>query len=80
MSAYSQSVDAQDFIQDFRKSVRSDLENRQDVIKDYGEDYERAYQLWNTFYAESYKDQSYYLGRVIAQNKSSLIDLECLAA
>lgn len=64
MSNYSRSQDASDLISDVNKSVKNDprLEFHQDVIKDFGESYERAYQLWNTYYAEAYKDLSYYLG------------------
>lgn len=73
MSDYSS--DARDFLNDYRKSVKSDprLEFHQDVIKDFGESYERAYQLWNTYYAEAYKDLSYYLG-----NQWSLEELSYL--
>ena len=65
MSSYSNSQDSQDFLGDYRKKIVENdprLEFHQDVIKDFGESYERAYQLWNTFYAEAYKDLSYYLG------------------
>ncbi len=65
MSDYSYSQDSQDFLNDYRKKVVQNdprLEFHQDIIKDFGESYERAYQLWNTFYAEAYKDLSYYLG------------------
>ncbi len=65
MSNYSNSQDSQDFLGDYRKKIVENdprLEFHQDVIKDFGESYERAYQLWNTFYAEAYKDLSYYLG------------------
>ena len=52
MSNYSYSQDAQDFLGEYkRKTIKSDprLEFHQDVVKDFGESYERAYQLWNTF-------------------------------
>lgn len=65
MSDYSNSQDSSDFLNDYRKKVVQNdprLEFHQDIIKDFGESYERAYQLWNTFYAEAYKDLSYYLG------------------
>lgn len=64
MSDYSYSQDSKDFLSDYKKKIASDprLEYHQDIIKDFGESYERAYQLWNTFYAEAYKDLSYYLG------------------
>jgi hypothetical protein len=75
MSDYSYSQDSRNFLEDFKKTVKSDprLEFHQDVIKDFGESYERAYQLWNTFYAEAYKDLSYYLG-----NQWSLEELSYL--
>ncbi len=75
MSDYSYSSDAKDFLGDFRKGIKSDprLEFHQDIIQDFGESYERAYQLWNTYYAEAYKDLSYYLG-----NQWSLEELSYL--
>ena len=73
MSNYSS--DAKDFTHEFKKKIASDprLEEHQDIIQDFGENYERAYQLWNTFYAEAYKDLSYYLG-----NQWSLEELSYL--
>jgi len=65
MSDYSPSQDSTEFLEHYRNSVAKNdprLEDHQDIIKDFGESYERAYQLWNTFYAEAYKDLSYYLG------------------
>ena len=65
MSGYSNSQDSTEFLEHYRKqAIKSDprLEFHQDIIKDFGESYERAYQLWNTYYAEAYKDLSYYLG------------------
>lgn len=75
MSDYSYSQDSKDFLSDYKKSVKNDprLEFHQDVVKDFGESYERAYQLWNTYYAEAYKDLSYYLG-----NQWSLEELSYL--
>lgn len=75
MSDYSGSQDSQDFLSDYKKGMKSDprLEFHQDIIKDFGESYERAYQLWNTYYAEAYKDLSYYLG-----NQWSLEELSYL--
>lgn len=76
MSDYSYSQDAQDFLGQYkRKTIKSDprLEFHQDVVKDFGESYERAYQLWNTYYAEAYKDLSFYLG-----NQWSLEELSYL--
>lgn len=61
MSDYSS--DAKDFLSDFhKKSVQPRLEDHQDIIKEFGERYERSYQMLNTFYAEAYRNQSYYLG------------------
>lgn len=64
MSDYSYSQDSKDFLGDYKRKIATDprLEFHQDVVKDFGESYERAYQLWNTYYAEAYKDLSYYLG------------------
>ncbi len=73
MSDYSD--DSRDFLGDYKKKITSDprLEFHQDIVKDFGESYERAYQLWNTYYAEAYKDLSYYLG-----NQWSLEELSYL--
>lgn len=76
MSDYSNSQDSKDFLGDYKKkAIESDprLEFHQDIVKDFGESYERAYQLWNTYYAEAYKDLSYYLG-----NQWSLEELSYL--
>lgn len=65
MSDYSRSQDSTEFLEHYKREVAKNdprLESHQDIIKDFGESYERAYQLWNTFYAEAYKDLSYYLG------------------
>jgi len=69
------SPNARDYLEDYKEKVDYDkrLEFHQDVIQDFGESYERAYQLWNTFYAEAYKDLSYYLG-----NQWSLEELSYL--
>ena len=70
------SDDAKDFLNDYKKNQKTDsrLEDHQDVIKDFGENYERAYSLLNTFYAEVYKDYSYFLG-----NQWSLEELSYLS-
>ncbi len=75
MSDYSKSADSKDFLNEYKKKVASDtrLEFHQDVIQDFNECYQRAYQLWNTYYAEAYKDLSYYLG-----NQWSLEELSYL--
>src|ERR1051326_1283109 len=64
MSDYQSSSDSRDFLEDYKKNIKNDprLEFHQDVVQDFGESYERAYQLLNTFYAEAYRDLSYYLG------------------
>lgn len=69
------SSDANDFLNDYGKRIKSDprLEFHQDIVQDFGQSYERAYQLWNTYYAEAYKDLSYYLG-----NQWSLEELSYL--
>lgn len=65
MSDYSRSSnDAREFEDHYKKSIiKSDprLEFHQDVVQDFGESYERSYMLLNTFYAEAYRDMSYYL-------------------
>jgi hypothetical protein len=73
MSDYSD--DAKDFLDDYKKKIKSDprLEKHRDVVQSFGEDYERAYQLLNTYQAEAYKDLSYYLG-----NQWSLEELSYL--
>jgi hypothetical protein len=61
MSGYSD--DAKDFLGDFKKKNQSSyLEQHQDIVKEFGENYERAYQQLNTYYAEAYRDLSYSLG------------------
>lgn len=77
MSDYSMSQDSKDFLESYKKKIaESDprLAKHQDIIQDFGESYERAYQLWNTFYAEAYKDLSFYLG-----NQWSLEELSYLS-
>lgn len=61
MSSYSD--DAKDFLREYRsKNKTSYLEDHQDIVKEFGENYERAYQQLNTYYAEAYRDLSYSLG------------------
>ena len=74
MSDYSDSQDS-GFLEDYKRKIATDprLEFHQDVVQDFGESYERAYQLWNTYYAEAYKDLSYYFG-----NQWSLEELSYL--
>lgn len=73
MSDYSD--DAKDFLRDYKKNtVGGRLAEHQDIIKNFGEEYERAFQQLNAFYAESYRDQSMYLG-----NQWSLEELSYLS-
>lgn len=55
--------DASDFLNDFRKKIVDPrLEEYQRVVSDFSERYDRSYQMINPFYAEAYRDQSFYLG------------------
>lgn len=58
------SSDANDFIIDYNKKTdaKNRIEDAQMIINRFGNEYQRAYQILNPFYAESYKDQSYALG------------------
>jgi len=58
------SADASDFLSDYRKAIRNDprLAQYQYIVEEFNQSYERDYMLLNTFYAEAYKDLSYYLG------------------
>lgn len=61
MSNYSS--DARDFLSDYgKKAVSTSLQDHQDIIKDFGEQYERAFQQLNTYMAEAYRDMSFFLG------------------
>lgn len=74
MSDYSD--DAKDFLNDYKKkTIKGDarLQENLNIVKNFGEEYERAYQQLNTFYAEAYRDQSFYLG-----NQWSLEELSYL--
>jgi hypothetical protein len=54
--------DAADFLRDYRKKIVDPaLEDYQKIVNDFSERYDRAYQMINPFYAEAYRDQSYYL-------------------
>jgi hypothetical protein len=64
MGSYNQAYndDAADFIRDYRKNIVDPaLDDYQKIINDFGERYDRSYQMINPFYAEAYRDQSYYL-------------------
>lgn len=75
MSDYSYSQDSKDFLSAYSDKIKKErqIDVHQSIVKDFGESYERAYQLWNTFYAEAYKDLSFYLG-----NQWSLEELSYL--
>lgn len=61
MSNYSD--DSRQFVKEYKqKSRSSSLEDHQDIIKEFGENYERAYQQLNTYYAEAYRDLGFSLG------------------
>lgn len=61
MSGYSD--DARQFLKEFKSKTKSQsLEDHQDIVKEFGENYERAYQQLNTYYAEAYRDLGYSLG------------------
>lgn len=77
MSNYSD--ESKDFIKEYKKAGKeTSYADHYDIVKEFGENYERAYQQLNTFYAEAYRDYSYALGRMFAQYKLDLIDLELL--
>jgi len=56
------SDDARDFLNDYKSTARKKLEDHYDIVKEFGESYERAYQQLNTFQAEAYRDEAYFLG------------------
>ena len=61
MSNYSD--DARQFLKEYKKkSTSQSYEDHYDIIKEFGDNYERAYQQLNTYYAEAYRDMSYALG------------------
>ncbi len=60
MSNYSS--DSKEFLSDYRKTASKSYADHQDIVKEFGENYERAYQQLNTYYAEAYRDLSYSLG------------------
>lgn len=54
--------DAADFLRDYRKKIVDPrLDDYEKIVNDFSERYDRAYQMINPFYAEAYRDQSYYL-------------------
>jgi len=64
MGTYQQPYtdDAADFIRGYRKNIVDPaLDDYQKIVNDFGERYDRSYQMINPFYAEAYRDQSYYL-------------------
>jgi hypothetical protein len=54
------SPDAKDFLRDYKKSTS--IEDHMDIVQEFGQNYERAYQQLNTFQAEAYRDEAYFLG------------------
>lgn len=61
MSNYSD--DARQFVKEYKdKSTSQSYQEHYHVVKEFGENYERAYQQLNTFYAEAYRDMSFHLG------------------
>ncbi len=61
MSNYSD--ESKDFVKEYKKSAKeTSYADHYDIVKEFGENYERAYQQLNTYYAEAYRDYSYALG------------------
>lgn len=61
MSNYSD--DSRQFLNEYKSKSKEDaLDSHQDLVKEFGENYERAYQMLNPYYAEAYRDLSYSLG------------------
>lgn len=57
------SDDASDFLQDYKnKTVIPRIDEGYEIVNSFGERYDRAYQMINPYYAEAYRDQSFYLG------------------
>lgn len=56
------SSDAREFLGNFKKAAADKLEEHYDIVTEFGQNYERAYQQLNTFQAEAYRDESYFLG------------------
>lgn len=76
LSNFSGSSDSAAFLDNYKKELgkkNSLPEDAQDIINEFGQNYESAYQLLNTYYAEAYKDLSFYLG-----NQWSLEELSYL--
>ena len=73
MSDYSS--EAKEFLHDYEKTKqqKNRVAEHDEIVRDFGEKYERAYQMLNTFYAEAYKDQSFALS-----NQWSLEELSYL--
>ena len=67
------SDESKDFLGDFKKKTTPEIKDKQYIVKEFNSMYERSYQMLNTFYAEAYKDQSFYLG-----NQWSLEELSYL--
>lgn len=56
------SSDAKDFLHENQKAVRARIRENQDIVQEFGQNYERAYQQLNTYQAEAYRDEAYFLG------------------
>lgn len=58
------SDEAMDFLKTYKRKIRNDdrLEEHLDMVKEFGQDYERAYMLLNVFFANSYRSLSFVLG------------------
>lgn len=63
-TSYTNSDDANDFLIKYNRETDAQkrMSGAQEIISYFGNEYQRAYQIINPFYAESYKDQSYALG------------------
>lgn len=55
---------AQDFLEDYaqKTQIREKEEENRKIVAEFNSKYLKAYQLWNTYQAEAYKDVGYYLG------------------
>lgn len=69
------SDESRDFLQTYKRKVSSDdrLQENLQMVQEFGQDYQRAYMLLNTFQANAYKSLSYVCG-----NQWSLEELSYL--
>lgn len=58
------SADAKEFLNSYKKTVQDNLNSDRaaEIVQEFGQNYERAYQQLNTFQAEAYRDEAYFLG------------------